>query len=95
MVCQVKDASEIEQISQIKGLSSMIPRHRRRHVVEIGACLPACPCMPCLSFSKRGPFDATGQRSNGERGMEALSFSPPLLSKQHGDGFVDAEPEKG
>ena len=25
---------------------------------------------------------------------QALSLSPPLLSKQHGDGFVDAEPEK-
>ena len=39
MVCQVKDASEIKQISQMEGLRSMIPRHRR-HVVEIGACLP-------------------------------------------------------
>ena len=58
--------------------------------------------MPVIQ--QTGPLrrDGAGQCS-GERGMEevgcdslrqALSFSPPLLSKQHGDGFVDAEPEK-
>ena len=70
MVCQVKDASEIKQISQIKGLRSMIPRHRR-HVVEIGACL-RLHAVPVIQ--QTGPFDATRQcSSERERGMHGGS----------------------